>query len=220
MVPAVTTPVFSSNFPLYSFTAGCSSNVTVTFDNVVTAGTYSNVQIEEARQVIRDMRDELDVENELRGQYRQPTPEEEERRRLRQEERQRDYEEYERGRQAAHDRAETLLISLLNETQRRTYEEHEWFEVVGSAGNLYRIHRGNSGNIHWLQDGEVAGRLCAHPSFNHGYLPDPDVALAQMLALRTDEPGFIEMANVHRGNRPFFGEENDVLQTNNPHYAA
>ena len=34
------------------------------------------------------------------------------------------------------------------------------------------------------------------------WLPDQDVALAQMLAIQADEPGFAALANVHQGVRP------------------
>jgi hypothetical protein len=37
---------------------------------------------------------------------------------------------------------------------------------------------------------------------NEHWLPDQDVALAQMLALTTDEAAFVRLANVHRGRRP------------------
>jgi hypothetical protein len=206
----------------YSFTVGYNSSNTVTgpYYSATASGTNFTMTVEHnlaAQEAINQLREMLDERNYRR---RELTPEEEAEQRRREEEREREYEEYNRQRQQAHDRSRELLISLLDPTQRETYEELEWFEVTGSAGNQYRIHRGNSGNIHWLSDGEVRGRLCAHPDFSHGYLPDPDVALAQMLALLTDEPGFIRLANVHRGERPVFGDEDVNVPANHPNYAA
>jgi hypothetical protein len=77
------------------------------------------------------------------------------------------------------------------------------FEVMGSAGGLYRIRRGTSGNVDWIDhDGSVGARLCAHPTMADGWMPDQGVAVAQLLALTTDEAGFVRMANVHAGRRP------------------
>lgn len=100
-------------------------------------------------------------------------------------------------------RARELLVSLLSPQQRESYERNEQFDVVGSLGNLYRIRRGSMGNIDWLTpDGKVQGTLCAHPSMREAYLPLPDVAAAQLLALTTDEAAFVRLANVHWGRRP------------------
>lgn len=107
------------------------------------------------------------------------------------------------ARAIARDRADELLLSMLSEDQRQTYQLRGEFEVIGSAGGVYRIRRGTSGNVDWLEpDGRVGARLCAHPTMAEGWLPDQDVAVAQMLALITDEPGFVRLANVHAGRRP------------------
>ena len=50
----------------------------------------------------------------------------------------------------------------------------------------------------WFAD----GLLFVGRQHGQGYLPNPDVALAQMLALVTDEEHFVRTANVHRGRRP------------------
>lgn len=102
-------------------------------------------------------------------------------------------------------RAEELLLSMMCESQRESYRLDGTFEVMGSHGNLYRIERGTSGNVLWLgQDGQFLGRLCAHPTMRDSWLPMPDVALAQMLAITTDERAFVNAANVHAGGRPTF----------------
>lgn len=103
----------------------------------------------------------------------------------------------------ARDRADELLVSMLDTTQRETYRLTGEFMVIGSAGGLYRIKRGTSGNVEWIaMDGQPGARLCAHPEMREGWLPDQDVALAQLLALTTDEPAFVARANVHWGRRP------------------
>lgn len=100
-------------------------------------------------------------------------------------------------------RAESLLLEMLSQSQRERYQLLGEFEVMGSAGTLYRIKRGVSGNVEWVNsDGVVGGRLCAHPTMRDGWLPTEDVVLAQFLALTTDEPAFLRLANVHAGSRP------------------
>jgi hypothetical protein len=103
----------------------------------------------------------------------------------------------------ANSRAEELLLAMLNEAQRRSYRLNGTFEVIGSHGNLYRIHRGKAGNVEWIKpDGKFGGKLCAHPTERDDWLPVPDVMLAQMVDLITDERAFIRVANVHQGDRP------------------
>jgi hypothetical protein len=121
-------------------------------------------------------------------------------------------EEVLRARTAAVDRATATLLGLLNEAQRVSYEADRTFMLVGSAGGLYRIRPGSMGNVDWFDPAEVepefeprpAGQLCAHPVLHdgEGHLPDPDVALAQLLHLTTDEPGWLRRANVHAGRAP------------------
>jgi len=112
-------------------------------------------------------------------------------------------EQYQRSRTQAIARGEALLLEMLDENQRETYRFNGTFTVIGSCGTLYRIHRGTSGNIEWVKpDGSVGGRLCAHPTMHHEWLPTEDVMLAQMLALIHDEREFCRVANVHAGVRP------------------
>lgn len=131
---------------------------------------------------------------------RQPTPEELQRNneRIRQQQIQR-----EANRVTAQSRAIDLLLTILPPEQHQRYRENEIIEVVGSHGNLYRIYPGSVGNVHWIKsDGTVGGRLCAHPDMVDGWLPNADIALAQMLALQTNEAEFVRKANVHAGERP------------------
>jgi len=104
--------------------------------------------------------------------------------------------EQEAVRQRAAARAQELLLSLLTEAQAADYLDRGWFEVRGSAGGRYRIRRrGQAGNVDRMPDTgeEREASLCAHPP---GHLPDADAHLAQMMALVTDEPGFLRTANV------------------------
>lgn len=104
-------------------------------------------------------------------------------------------------RQQANERAQTLLLSFLSAEQREQFERDGYFHVIGSAGGRYRIRRGSVGNIDWYHEGgnEWGGSLCCHPM--DAYLPPGDIMLAQMLALTTDEPGFVRLANRHTGAR-------------------
>jgi hypothetical protein len=112
-------------------------------------------------------------------------------------------EEQELARVSAVRRADTLLLSLLSEEQQQAYRQHGSFEVIGSAGGRYRINQGSVGNVQWIDEhDQAAGRLCAHPDMDEDWLPDGDVALAQLLALTTDERAFLNVANVHAGRRP------------------
>lgn len=117
----------------------------------------------------------------------------------------------EERRRAAHEhritaqgRATETLRSFMTPEQRADYDEHEHFFVEGSAGNLYRIDKGNAGNVMYCDrvTRRPLGSICAHPSMAEQWIPDQDVALAQMLALMTDEPRFTAIANVHWGLRP------------------
>ena len=97
----------------------------------------------------------------------------------------------------AKDRALELLGMVLSADQMASYREKGWFEVRGSKGRRWRI-RANSvaGNVDLMPEiGEVReATLCCHP---REQLPAPDVHLAQMLALVTDEDEFMRVANVH-----------------------
>lgn len=107
------------------------------------------------------------------------------------------------ARETAHVVAEELLTSMLTEDQRQSWRLNGYFEVIGSHGTLYRLHRGIAGNVEWLTpDGESGGRLCAHPTMRESWLPTADVLLAQLLALRTDEREWLALANVHAGRAP------------------
>jgi hypothetical protein len=107
-----------------------------------------------------------------------------------------------RQRQVAKERAHALLFSLLPEPERQRYTHEGFFEVIGSHGGHYRIHRGVAGNIIWLHpDGKPGSSLCCHPNIytDAGRMPDEDAMIGQLLALRTDEASFVRTAN---GRKP------------------
>lgn len=121
----------------------------------------------------------------------------------------------------AQNRATETLRSFMTEQQRADYEQHEYFYVEGSAGNLYRIDKGNAGNVMYCDRAtrRPLGSICAHPSMAQEWIPDQDVALAQMLALMTDEPRFTAIANVHWGLRPPSAQMNLRPERNTPYNA-
>jgi hypothetical protein len=91
------------------------------------------------------------------------------------------------------ERAEALLLSLLDEIQAASYIQQGWFEVRGSAGGRYRVNRrGQAGNVDEMDGNVIIASLCIHP---YGGFPDADAHVAQYLALVTDEPGFRRTAN-------------------------
>lgn len=105
-------------------------------------------------------------------------------------------------REAATERARELLLVLLDAEQREQYALDRAFMVRGSAGGMYRIEYGTAGNIKLCAGAhnEAVVQYCGHPD-DVDDLPTEDVQVAQMLALQTDEPGFIAACNVHWDHR-------------------
>jgi hypothetical protein len=87
-----------------------------------------------------------------------------------------------------------LLKEWLSPAQLTCYEQHGYFEVVGSdSGKVYRIHHGYQGNVEQLDDiGEPVCRLCFLPE---GHLVAGDIMLAQKVALETGENAALGVAN-------------------------
>jgi hypothetical protein len=89
-----------------------------------------------------------------------------------------------------------LLKSWLSAKQLRCYEQHGYFDVVGSdSGGIYRIHHGTQANIEQL-DG-YGGPVCAWCFGPEGNLVAGDVMLAQKIALETDERSALAIAVRH-----------------------
>lgn len=104
-------------------------------------------------------------------------------------------------RQGATSRARILLRSILSQEQWETWEAEQFIEVQGSEGNWFRLRPGSNGNITVFDDDGDIERICAHPNLYDDHndpLPNEDVLVGQILALRTDENNFRRIANVHR----------------------
>jgi hypothetical protein len=121
-----------------------------------------------------------------------------------------------RLRELPQNKARETLLRNLNEAQRKTFLEDDYFLVKGSKGNLYRITTTGpiSGNVAWVTT-EVAnivngtkapdtqlvgGTYCAYPS-TYG-LPRCDIYLGQMLHLITDENDWLKTSFIQSGGWP------------------
>jgi hypothetical protein len=90
----------------------------------------------------------------------------------------------------SYDRSLKLLMAVLTPQQAKDYRNKRYFEVTGSSGRQWMIWAGGQvGNV-FLQPSHRC--YCAQPP---GYLPDPDAHLAQMLAIRTDDRAFEQVAH-------------------------
>lgn len=88
----------------------------------------------------------------------------------------------------------SLLLSFLTETQQHDVTTSGVFEVVGSDGKTYRIETNDySGNIYRVEDGR---RFCCYPQPTRPgqKLPLNDMLLGQFLALVTNAPYFLRIA--------------------------
>jgi hypothetical protein len=94
--------------------------------------------------------------------------------------------------------AEELLMTYLDEEQRKTFKDHGWFVVKGGkTGHEYRVRdngRSRVANVDRMKDGHVVERLCCH--IDH-HLPHGDHLLAQKVSLEFDEDRFLRKANRH-----------------------
>ena len=107
-------------------------------------------------------------------------------------------------------RAAALLREWLSEAQRAQLNEFGYFDVIGSeSGKTYRLHRYASFNVEELATGD---RLCfsprpfyEHPESMIAYLPHEDLRLGQKIALETDEPAALAVANRRRDLYSVFG---------------
>lgn len=95
--------------------------------------------------------------------------------------------------------AREVLARILDDTNRKSLEKDNRVHVTGSHGGRYVVTVGYSGNVYRLDaQGKYGESLCAHPEMVlNGALELPvEVAMAtQILALQTDEPGFLAVAN-------------------------
>ena len=114
-------------------------------------------------------------------------------------------------RRLARGRAKKILAENLTELQRRTLEEHGWFDVQ-VKGRTFRIH--NNRYQHNVIELDTAGNklreFCAHTS--HA-CPQEDHALAQKLMLEHALDDFCKIANVwdRRGRRKLISSSGTEL---------
>lgn len=89
-------------------------------------------------------------------------------------------------------RAQSLLSSFLDDTQREQLRTKGNFEVIGSDGVTYLIHATfASGNVVQLdKNGRPYKTWCCYPSYYPRRIPVADLVLGQVLALKTDAKGF------------------------------
>lgn len=91
----------------------------------------------------------------------------------------------------------TKLVDFLTPEQKRTFKEHNYFDVVASSGRTYRIRTNSyTGNVVRLNAaGGVANSYCAHTFAPHlSRLDLEDCWLTQMLTIRTDVARFLRVA--------------------------
>jgi hypothetical protein len=97
----------------------------------------------------------------------------------------------------ADQKATALLKAWLSSSQRVQYERDGHFEVTGShSGKCYVILHGRQANIVELDEhGTRAASWCFAPE---GDLATGDIMLAQKIALETNEPAALAIANKSR----------------------
>lgn len=103
-----------------------------------------------------------------------------------------------RARHEPQKRALKLLRSWLTPEQRAELRSHRQITVIGTAGGRYRIYPQTGTTVRVERHGSRwfgKASFCLHPDH---WIPPADIALAHLLNLRTDEPGFLARANEHR----------------------
>jgi hypothetical protein len=111
------------------------------------------------------------------------------------EESRRRQDEINRERTAAAQRAERLLLELLDEKQTKEYRANKKFRVIGADGETYEIDAEHAhGNIKKLNDkGKAIESYCVPLSDYE--CPTPDHIVAQLLALKANIDHLLEKAN-------------------------
>lgn len=93
----------------------------------------------------------------------------------------------------ANRRAKALLVSMLNDSQRRTLEERGYFDEEVPGHGTFRIYKGWAGNVRRLDaQGREVEKYCIHPTER---MPDFDNMAVQRLMLQADPAGFLRTAN-------------------------
>jgi hypothetical protein len=98
------------------------------------------------------------------------------------------------GSKKAQERGIQLLKEHLAPLQRKQYEKHGYFDVVGGkTGKRYRIRQGRQMNIEQLD--RNGRRVCGWCFYPQGNLVSGDVMLAQKVALEVFEGDALRIAN-------------------------
>lgn len=98
-------------------------------------------------------------------------------------------------REAAEQRAEMLLMSILSTAQQAQYKAERRFTVHLPNGHSYRVKKGRHGNIERINDrGVRIENLCVHVAPPE--IPDCDNMAAQKLLLEHNEPELRRIANI------------------------
>ena len=106
------------------------------------------------------------------------------------------------NRAGSEQRAEKLLREWLSPAQLDQFNRQRCFEVRGSASRRrYRICFGTTYNVQVVDhEGGVIEEICFHPE---GELVAADVMLAQKIALETNEPAALKVANSRLASAAF-----------------
>lgn len=97
-------------------------------------------------------------------------------------------------REAAVQRAETLLHANITPHQRRMLRRHNRFYVRSQHGNRYLIERGHHQNVFKVDEGgKKLERLCVYAT---GGVPEGDCMLAQKFHLESNEDAFRRVAHI------------------------
>lgn len=107
-------------------------------------------------------------------------------------------EEYARKATKAKQRAERLLLELLDPEQTKQYRKDKRFHVIAANGERYEVDGNHAhGNIHRVDEkGKYVEKLCVPLSqeFSESY-PTADHIVAQLLALRFNIDHMLQKAN-------------------------
>lgn len=133
--------------------------------------------------------------NQVVRQVRTATPEQAAAHLQRIEESRRRQAEIDRERTKASQRAERLLLELLDENQAKDYRDRKKFRVIGSDGETYEIDaRQAHGNIDRIgKNGRAIENYCV--PLSDCDCPTPDHIVAQLLALKANIDHLLEKAN-------------------------
>ena len=122
------------------------------------------------------------IENELQG------------RRERESARRAEEERRKQNEALANKRSLAILSHHLTDEQRQEYIIKRLFHFEAKSGRVYRLQEGTHGNVFAVENGKDVERFCIQPSDSR--LPKPDVVLAQLLMLKTNEEEFRRIANI------------------------